>query len=82
MAEAPAPTQSVIDVDRLTQWLSERIPGAGEPLRVEPLLGGSSNILFKLERGGRRFVLRRPPEARYDRTSHNIAREARLLAMP
>ena len=40
--------------------------------------GGGSNFSFLLERGGERFVLRRPPRPPLPPSAHDMVREARL----
>jgi len=65
---------------RLTAWLDLRLPGQGGQFVVTPITGGSSNLLFRLERAGHSYVLRRPPRERYDPTSHDTSREVRLLS--
>jgi len=69
----------LLDEARVTAWLDSRLPGAGAPFAISPITGGSSNLLFRIERAGQVWVLRRPPRERYDPTSHNTAREVRLL---
>ncbi|SCW81132.1 Predicted kinase, aminoglycoside phosphotransferase (APT) family [Sphingobium faniae] len=71
---------SILPVGRLAEWLDAHLPGPSTRPLVQPLTGGSSNLLYLVERGGRKLVLRRPPPARYDRTSHDISREIRLLS--
>jgi aminoglycoside phosphotransferase (APT) family kinase protein len=39
---------------------------------------GNSNVTYLLERGGRRFVLRRPPRPPYPASAHDVVREAAL----
>lgn len=71
---------ALLDIARLQRWIDDKIPGQGEALSAHRLGGGSSNLMFRLERAGRAYVLRRPPRARYDATSHNIGREITLYA--
>lgn len=73
-------TVPLLDHMRVTQWLDSRLPDEGQPLHIVPIMGGSSNLLFRLDRCGKSYVLRRPPREKYDPTSHNMAREVRLLA--
>jgi aminoglycoside phosphotransferase (APT) family kinase protein len=40
--------------------------------------GGGSNFTFLVERGGERFVLRRPPRPPLPPSAHDVVREARL----
>ncbi|MGH9113476.1 MAG: phosphotransferase family protein [Acidimicrobiales bacterium] len=70
-----------LDVARLARWMDdEGLPGAGRPLSVTRLSGGSQNDLFELRRGeGERLALRRPPpHAALDRAV-TMAREVRVL---
>lgn len=69
----------LLDESRARDWLEDRLPLAGGPITFAPITGGSSNLLFLVEQNGRKFVLRRPPREKYDPTSHNMAREVRLL---
>jgi len=71
----------VVDLGRLTDWMDENLPGAGEPLKVTRLLGGASNIILELKRGGHVWCLRRPPEHPIDTDAANRInrREYQLL---
>src|SRR3954470_1611907 len=42
--------------------------------------GGGSNFTFLVERGGARFVLRRPPRPPLPPSAHDVLREARVLS--
>jgi aminoglycoside phosphotransferase (APT) family kinase protein len=53
---------------------------AGEPISVERITTGHSNEVFRVTRGGRVFVLRRPPRTPLSPTAHDMAREFRLLS--
>jgi aminoglycoside phosphotransferase (APT) family kinase protein len=59
-------------------WFDSVLGGASLPVTLTKVSGGASNSLFRVDRGGRRFALRRPPATANDRTSHNIARELQL----
>src|SRR5271166_2075780 len=79
MIRAGEASDGLLNEQRLFDWIDSRLPGRGSKLAISPISGGSSNLLFRLERAGKRFVLRRPPRAKYDATSHNITREIKLL---
>jgi aminoglycoside phosphotransferase (APT) family kinase protein len=52
----------------------------GGPIENPRLLGGGTqNILLKFERGGRSFVLRRPPKHLRKNSNETMRREARVL---
>jgi aminoglycoside phosphotransferase (APT) family kinase protein len=70
-----------VDVVALDAWIGERLPGAGEPLRARRMgeATGIGNALFVLERGGHRFVLRRPPAVKNHPSAADTSREWRIL---
>jgi aminoglycoside phosphotransferase (APT) family kinase protein len=70
---------NLIEIDRLTTWLDAEGLEAGAELSIEPLSGGSSNLMFCLDRGERRWVLRRPTAVAVDRADEGMRREFRLL---
>jgi aminoglycoside phosphotransferase (APT) family kinase protein len=71
----------IADVPRLTAWLDANIPELGDgPLRLEPLHGGTSNVILTLDRGATTVALRRPPVAPPPGSEKSILREARVLA--
>jgi len=51
----------------------------GAPVAVERITTGHSNEVFRVTRGERVFVLRRPPRTPLSPTAHDMAREFRLL---
>ena len=81
--DSPEPEEREIDgVDFaiLSAWMDEQgLPG-GEIGVVDRLVGGTQNILLRFERGGRHFVLRRPPIHKRPNSDETMRREARVLA--
>ncbi|HEX2316114.1 MAG TPA: phosphotransferase family protein [Thermomonospora sp.] len=70
----------VVDLSVLAAWMDEQgLPG-GPFEEVEPLSGGTQNVLVRLRRGGRSYVLRRGPRHLRARTNDVLRREARVLA--
>ena len=68
----------LVVLHRLEAFLDERRLGTG-PLDVRRIGdGGGSNFSFLVERGGERFVLRRPPRPPLPPSAHDMVREARL----
>jgi aminoglycoside phosphotransferase (APT) family kinase protein len=67
----------LVDVDALERWIGDRLPGEG-PFALRRISTGASNEIFELERGGDRWVLRRPPRGRTG-TQDILLREYRLL---
>lgn len=66
------------DAGRLGQWLRETLDIDGLP-GISPVQGGASNLIYRIDVGGRRFALRRPPAVANDASSNNIVREMTLL---
>jgi aminoglycoside phosphotransferase (APT) family kinase protein len=65
---------------RLGDWLTmQGMPGDGQP-RLQKFPGGQSNPTYRLEWGGKLFVLRRKPFGTLLPKAHMIEREHRVLA--
>src|SRR2546423_11493159 len=62
----------------LRDYLDARGLGSG-PVEASRIGEGHSNITYLIERGGERFVLRRPPRPPLPPSAHDVLREARLL---
>jgi aminoglycoside phosphotransferase (APT) family kinase protein len=67
-------------VDEIGAWLDGRGIAPGQPLEAERLAGGLSNAMFKVRRGGERFVLRRPAQVAIERADDGMRREFRVLS--
>lgn len=70
-----------LDPDVLNEWIGDRLPGVGEPLRFERIgeSSGIANALFRIERGGHTWVLRRPPAVKNHPSAADTGREWRIL---
>ena len=71
---------SVVDVDVLREWMDGHGLGSGPLTGLTALAGGTQNLLLRFERGGRAYVLRRPPEHKRKNSDETMRREARVLA--
>ena len=71
--------ETLVDGVRLAAWMDGEGLEAGAPVLVERITTGHSNEVFRVTRGGRVFVLRRPPRTPLSPTAHDMAREFRLL---
>ena len=67
------------DPGRLVPWLDEQGLQAGAPLEIDVLQGGKSNVMLRLDRGGERWVLRRPAQVAIERADEGMRREFRFL---
>lgn len=64
---------------RLARWLAEREVSDGRVPDIELIAGGRSNLTYRLDFGGSRLVLRRPPLGHVLPTAHDMSREFRVL---
>jgi aminoglycoside phosphotransferase (APT) family kinase protein len=81
--ESPKPPEKVgpehVDLERLTAWMDRQGLEAGPIEDAALLAGGTQNILVRFRRGGRSFVLRRPPPHLRKNSNETMRREARVL---
>jgi aminoglycoside phosphotransferase (APT) family kinase protein len=75
---APAPPG--IDAEGVARFFAAHVEGGDVPLVFSFLSGGRSNLTYRVEAGGRVFVLRRPPLGHVLPTAHDVAREYRVLS--
>lgn len=69
----------LLDLPRLGAWMeAQGLPG-GPITDIVSLSGGSQNAVLKLTKGGRDFVLRRPPRHPRAESNETMRREARML---
>ena len=64
----------------LSGWLSENVEGFRGPIAVSQFKGGQSNPTYRIDSGGRAFVLRRKPPGKVLPGAHAVDREYRVLA--
>lgn len=75
------PDPAGVDLESLARWMDAEGLEVGAPLEVvERITGGTQNVLLRLRRGGRSFVLRRPPPHKRANSDETMRREARVLA--
>jgi aminoglycoside phosphotransferase (APT) family kinase protein len=68
-----------IDTDKLARWMDQQGLETGPVTDITNLSGGTQNIILAFRRGGRRFVLRRPPPTPRPESNETMRREARVL---
>lgn len=71
---------SIVDLKRLADWMDAQGLEGDAIEDVEVLTGGTQNVLLRFTRGGRAFVLRRPPPHPREKSNETMRREARVLA--
>ena len=67
------------DEAKLAQWLHAQVPGLTGAMQVSQFKGGQSNPTYRLDIGGRAFVLRRKPPGATTPGAHAVDREARVM---
>lgn len=73
------PRDADVEAAALERWLADRVEITA-PVDVRLIAGGHSNLTYLVkDRGGRRFVLRRPPRGRLVGTAHDMRREFRII---
>lgn len=70
---------SDLDVEGLSHWMRDALPGAPAATRIEKFPGGQSNPTYRLDAGDRHYVLRRQPFGPLLPSAHAVDREFRLL---
>lgn len=71
---------SDLDQTRLRPWLEKTLPDFAGIDRLEKFSGGQSNPTYRLDSGGKSYVLRRKPFGPLLPSAHAIDREYRLLS--
>jgi aminoglycoside phosphotransferase (APT) family kinase protein len=69
-----------LDLTQLEPYLRARLAGAERPLELRQFGGGHANLTYLLRFGEMEYVLRRPPLGPVAPSSHDMAREHRVLA--
>ncbi|WP_290685890.1 MULTISPECIES: phosphotransferase family protein [unclassified Haematobacter] len=70
---------AVVDLAALARWMDGEGLGQGAITGATRLAGGTQNVLLRLTRSGRDYVLRRPPPVLRPNSNAAMLREARLL---
>ena len=71
-------SSALLDLPRLSDWLSAHLPGFRGPIEAEKFASGQSNPTFRLITGSARYVLRRKPPGVLLKSAHAIEREFRV----
>ncbi|MCK9250091.1 MAG: phosphotransferase family protein [Solirubrobacteraceae bacterium] len=73
------PATDVVDPSALAAWMDDRSLGTGPIVDVEPVGGGTQNVMLRYRRGDDAYVLRRGPRHLRPRTNDVLRREIRVL---
>jgi aminoglycoside phosphotransferase (APT) family kinase protein len=71
---------SSVDWAALESWLAAHGVADGQVTNIEPIGGGTQNLMFKFHCGAARLVLRRGPRHLRPHTNDALRREARVLS--
>jgi aminoglycoside phosphotransferase (APT) family kinase protein len=70
-----------INLEGVTAWFAEHVPGAEPPLSFSLIAGGRSNLTYRVTGAGDgAWVLRRPPLGSVLQSAHDMGREHRAMA--
>jgi aminoglycoside phosphotransferase (APT) family kinase protein len=70
-----------IDRPRVDSWLAAHVSGAEPPFAYEQIVGGGSNLTFRVaDSEGHQWALRRPPMGPLLATAHDMGREVRIMS--
>jgi aminoglycoside phosphotransferase (APT) family kinase protein len=70
-----------IDQPRVDTWMATHVPDAAAPFTYELIVGGGSNLTFRVaDAQGRQWALRRPPIGPLLATAHDMGREVRIMS--
>ena len=68
------------DEEALSSWLADHVEAFRGPIAVSQFKGGQSNPTYRIDAGGRSYVLRRKPPGKTLPGAHAVDREYRVLA--
>jgi len=71
---------SLVDFEVLGAWMDRQDLAPGAIGDIHLLTGGTQNVLVRFTRGGRDYVLRRPPPHLRPKSNDSLRREGRVLA--
>jgi aminoglycoside phosphotransferase (APT) family kinase protein len=82
MVESPARprVEGRLDLDALTRFLAAHVELGPGQVSARLLTGGRSNPTYELAHGEQRWILRRPPFGNVLPSTHDVAREHRVIA--
>ena len=70
-----------LDLNSINAWYRDHVQGSQPPLTFELLVGGHSNLTYRVtDSGGAVSVLRRPPLGELLASAHDMGREFRVIS--
>ncbi len=71
--------EPLVDSELLCTWMDSQGLGSGPIEDIHNIVGGTQNILLRFTRGGKVYVLRRPPRFPRENSNQTMARESVIL---
>ena len=71
--------QHRVDLDKLQDYMEANVEGFEGTVSIEQFKGGQSNPTFKIEAGGKTYVMRRKPPGELLKSAHAVDREYRVI---
>ncbi|MEQ1586169.1 MAG: phosphotransferase family protein [Cyclobacteriaceae bacterium] len=81
MLDQPTQTRAgeELDVQKLQDYLSEKVPGFDKEISIKQFPGGYSNLTYFIQADDHEYVLRRPPFGANIKSAHDMEREFTVL---
>jgi aminoglycoside phosphotransferase (APT) family kinase protein len=76
----PLREEDALPLAELTDWLAREVPDLSGTPSVHQYVGGASNRTYLLSFADREYVVRTPPAGHKAASSHDMGREARVMA--
>ncbi len=76
----PVPADDPIDAGAVAAWMKDNLPGVDGPVTLSKFKGGQSNPTYRVDAGGKAYVLRRQPFGKLLPSAHAVDREYKLIA--
>ncbi len=76
----PVPADDTIDTAAVGAWMKGHMPDIDGPVALSKFKGGQSNPTYRVDAGGKSYVLRRQPFGKLLPSAHAVDREYRLIA--
>jgi len=76
---SPIEERHKLDLDSLARWMKDNVEDFRGPLGAEQFGIGQSNPTYRLDAGGKRYVLRRKPPGVLLPSAHAVDREYRII---
>ncbi|HXR35842.1 MAG TPA: phosphotransferase [Candidatus Binataceae bacterium] len=76
---SPIEERHKLDLDSLARWMKDHVEDFRGPLAAEQFGIGQSNPTYRLDAGGKRYVLRRKPPGVLLPSAHAVDREYRII---